>query len=44
VHNGACSHLFPLMIAVPENTEDVSQIILTARYRRDMGPMFLFLK
>ena len=31
VHNGACSHLYPLMIAVPESTEDVSQIILTAQ-------------
>jgi hypothetical protein len=31
VHNGACSHLFPLMIAVPESSEDVSQIVLTAR-------------
>ena len=31
VHNGACSHLYPLMIAVPESSEDVSQIIQTAR-------------
>ena len=30
VHNGACKHIFPAIIAVPHNTEDVSLAVQTA--------------
>jgi len=30
VHNGACKHIFPAIIAVPHNTDDVSLAVQTA--------------
>lgn len=33
VHNGACSHIYPGLIARPVSTEDVSQIVRFARER-----------
>lgn len=30
VHNGACVHIYPAIIAVPHNTEDVSKAVKTA--------------
>ncbi len=32
VHNGACRAIYPLLITVPMNTEDVSLIVRVANY------------